>query len=828
VAESAGKDIKLGGGVLPDALTGAKFDILLAHYLQAIGERSVEVLPDGKGVYVHRTEEKRELGNKWLAALDGIKPLKHVFKFRKKYSSEDEWPHPYQKQDFRGEVWDEIIKFHGVTNFIGFSVHMPQVITAWRLSVGWKESEKLIGLQMMRGYIRDVHGDKEPYKLWKDGSRTIGIDRDTMAPTRCLVMMQYAMWEAVFANILDPKLLFEVASFLVDDPMYNTMLMKTPLGAFRDAAFCMSTNGIKLVWTNPGDTAFPVLQACWVARVTASDAETEYFEMNKEGLAKHEASMMNGYVDKGERRASPTPILAKTLRASLSWSINPENILKMGLISSFVAWSGFTRTDRFISHINQVKHKLDDDFIMPKMHESMTDAYDRGVKAGVASPKLGTFGSALRQEMKESLEYALDKNLIPTWKEYSDTFMFSVNSRSAGGRFLEYAVARERGPARTFKVMDKRSIIMSMAQDLLSVEELTVPYTKKDPGLMGSRSVVGGKPVRAIDMRDVGHFILEGPIARPIMLYQQAEGDDPGDRMNRYTVGKETGIKHIDHAWSLWSTSTPDVYARCADQSKFDAHQHMENVRRPMLEAAVDVFTRRGLYSDYGPFPGGIVELVQHLWGPGIASDAWYEVRGDRGQKDFVVLDSLQSGELITNAQDSLVNLALFADFNSTISLDRRVSGKMQLRRNYVLGDDSIEFWQMINPGDTAYRIEILNAMQDAAVESSNRNGFEMHKEKSVFRRRKAEYTKVHMVCGMNMPVILVQPIASERASQVEYVVNWMSSWVSTIATCVTRGMDHDLMTRFVHFIWMFRRALKVRIPGRRAQDWYYLPYGSM
>jgi len=227
---------------------GELFDRFLEIYLGKVESHAKVTRHErGLGLSLVRLKGTR-FNNKWLVALDGIKPRPFEIRFKNKYSDDDEWLHPCLKTKMDASTWVNIAMRAKKETLNGHFLNMPQIISVLRATIGWAKAKEDPYLGMIRYYIDSVFGKDEPYAVSRDGSEVINISHDSMACTRMTVLINACWFNLNWGHLFNPNVLAQFTEFLFDDPHYHSNLVKKPIALMGQSAMCISTTGKRLEW----------------------------------------------------------------------------------------------------------------------------------------------------------------------------------------------------------------------------------------------------------------------------------------------------------------------------------------------------------------------------------------------------------------------------------------------------------------------------------------------------------------------------------------------------------------------------------------------------
>jgi hypothetical protein len=748
--------------------------------------------------------------NRILVALSDIEPLPipgftTIDDYFIEGDHDNVWSQPHNLNKLEGDVRELALARAEDEQSIFHIMAFPQTLAVYRMAAGWAESRTNPILRMMRQYLKDVFNDEEPFR---EGARGIAyFHSDLAAPKRFLVLLNlFGLWQD-FADILNEGVMIQVATYLFANPDLHSSNLKSMTSILKQSAFCLSKAGVIPVWYG-----------------NAIEAHRPYLEGYSDGFIEGADEAYWSFVrskaveDADHLRKAGLGLLADEWIILLSAEASRTNIRKATMYESLTAMTGFSRSEILESHAQQV-----------------------GVE-DIGKDFVPAFKENLQLEWKAALDWGKRNNKIPDYNTFVAQVVSFLTSRSAGGDKTEISVkVKDFGGVRVSKdesgegvirhrFTDKTMNFFSNPERYLDPDQVRAGYTELQPGGVGLRRVAGSRQTRAIFMRRLAHYLHEAPIAVVGMDHQQSntKDDHPLGTPNDFTLGTEKGVILFDHWSGFLGTTQSLVYIDGADFSSFDATQHEANVRKWIREAVIDKLRALGFVDKWGPFSGGLPEVMEILWGKDHTIEAVFKSEGVRvgGEKRTLILklDMLQSGELMTITINNYTNRA-----NTRTQIDvmagDRLYDRMSLLKVGFMGDDSIKYWRV---GDVnSMTPELYASYVTMAGDVAKSNGLDLNPYKSVLRRTYYEYLKKKVIHGMYVPLLHIQLASSERPPKDVFPVEQVRSYASTTAAYIFRGGNEQFRHRVVHYTWRVRGSIKMPVSAGQNQ-FYYLPMAAI
>jgi hypothetical protein len=316
-----------------------------------------------------------------------------------------------------------------------------------------------------------------------------------------------------------------------------------------------------------------------------------------------------------------------------------------------------------------------------------------------------------------------------------------------------------------------------------------------------------------------------------------------------FVAGSTTGVAIFDDFWNLYGSSKSDLLLVNYDYTAYDSTQGQVNSREYQKTGLIKSLKALGLDAPYGPYPGGMPEVVDILMSEGITHNIifqsgtippeFYErtfpgiepnsLTAEAVNEQLIIQDiparlinveSLRSGELITLASNTLNNRANFRAF-----FDLYHPEFMYLLRLRIQGDDSNMIMKMV-PG-AVFTSEKYEELVSTFQGVSNANGLLVNKNKVLTRLSLSEFLQVTSWFGVFCPKPVVQAVGSEKVSRTIGITDQIIADISKNATLVERGLDEALMRRKSIWTWAWKRSLR-NSRERDYDDSYFMPCAGL
>jgi hypothetical protein len=342
--------------------------------------------------------------------------------------------------------------------------------------------------------------------------------------------------------------------------------------------------------------------------------------------------------------------------------------------------------------------------------------------------------------------------------------------------------------------------------------------------------------------------ILEQPTAAVIFAYQKAKTRAPNGHMsyvspcgssNDFVVGADTGIVVKDHAIGILAATFHDYLEFDTDFGSFDKTIQYWNYRKFAVAGQQRAYKEKGVgETPYWGFMGGLSEIAGFLADTYRGAVFQHTVGGEDIQYS---LDAMLSGELMTNAGDSIVNRANFRVFQGIVESGvappevlqhfehgagavQRLAGRITCVHLRIQGDDNRSIWRVSQDWgafDTTVMIDLAAAVAAA-------NGLEVNATKTRMRRYSGEFLKKESAYGFVIPVMnRPLPLTAESAPEQQTAEIQMRDVAGRMNTMVARGHDPDFMLR--HLIGLWNAGRMTKYPSSSTHDTYYaLPYATL
>jgi hypothetical protein len=779
--------------------------------------------------------------------IQGIPPLAWDIHFEKLdfevLDAEEVFLKPMLIDDYPADVWKRITNRAAVETLPGGVITLTNAISVARMSIGWQECVDNIPMRMLSHYI-NWHGDEDPFIIAQGLTKVARITKDSVAAVRVLILTQASLWYASLrgdgAGITDDHWI-ECLSYLLYDPLTNTKKFRGMTGLLLQAVGAIAKVGTGIFPhynAVPENDPFPVYAGHRLIPLEVNDAS--FYSMFQDQLQ----SDINDLV--AARLVNTAKMLSGHLVATPT-----RTVLKEILFIKCVGFlSGFSHGQRHLSHFNQLHPELPENEALPGEHPWRT---------------------AIENRFERYIYEAHERGLIPSEEIWKATYPTSLRATASGGDHIEISVKvdNRRGGVRDMtstpksqnknvkrsRVGDDQYInIRGTDKKIVGLSnpgkyfDPTLPYyTQSNPGVIGSRSVPGGKPERAIINIHLGEFNyvrILGDAMNFLVNEIRPEDESVQGTPNNFVAGAEAGPKFLDDFWSVYGTSRSDIVNGGADYTAFDATERFENTRRYDRNGMVRALRALNLDKPYGGFPNGLVGITERLLGEGIAVNGIFvsgrvppgffdehfpgihpntidvdeinEVASKMKLKfRMFKIDALRSGELVTLGANSWHNAANFEVWLLVYRPDY-----MSLKRLRIQGDDSETQWKL-QPGETFTKsriMEYINTMKDV----TGQNGLLIKQEKFTLRNNYAEFLQVTWWLGINLPKPIIQIFATEKITQGETSMQKARSYQGKLASIISRGFNPSLANRVLFWTFAWMRSVLVPRSFTMKETYFY------
>jgi hypothetical protein len=690
---------------------------------------------------------------------------------------------------------------------INHIMKFPQTLASVRMASGWKKSRNHYIIRYMKKYLVDVFGGREAFVESFD---RVKMTVDSCAPKRFLYLLNMYVFTIHFPE-MDRVLIDSAISFIFKNPNANSIWLKSKMSVLKQSLMCMSVEGTMCKWVG-GDVSIhqPHL-------ADYMDAEIPVILMPDGKKQALDASYYKYVFDKikedvEDLRNNGMSVLASRMISLLSCKVVEERYREYMFYESLTAMTGFDRSEITQSHVNQID--------VPKLPDDFTPY----------------FAPELVDEWFGMMHWGARVGKIPSYETFRAQIPSFLTSKSSGGYSVRISIPiwnakalRIQGNELILELSNKATVWSANPMKFLQFDEVVRTYSHLEPGTVGVRNV-SNRPTRGIFVRRLPDFLHEIPFAITAQDYQNSRVKEsiPIGSPNDFSLGMHTGNILRDHADGLLATSDPKVIIDLQDFSSFDAYQREVNARKYAREGVQKAMKLHGYDKPWGPFQGGLNELISIIWGEGKTRNAVYKstgVRyGDKSKSVELVLDMLQSGELMTINFNNATNRA-----NARAVLRKMTEDKifdvLKLLKTAFMGDDSAKFWRIPTPEHMSFALQ--SALVDISAEVAGLNGLDLNKYKTVVRNSYYEYLKVKFVFGRMIPLLHIQLFSSENPSLNQHPVNEMVSYAGTVRTFIFRGGNEVFLHRMVHFTWRMRSNVRYALSKDRNKQ-FYLPMAAV
>lgn len=726
----------------------------------------------------------------WL--LSQVEPLPLSMNYETEVDLGSTYQQPILESSVPVGEWRRIQKLSSELCRINGPMRVPEMLAATITTIYTLKDKKVfenVYLRHLKWFVDQSEAD-----LFVEGptGEMRSVRYDSLAPTKVLCCLSCLLWHYLG---VDQAVLYELFLFVVEWPFKRQAEIKKMTSTCKQLMFSLSTKGTTLVWSRlPEKETFPQMPRFDVQDVESNDSLC--YEKDKSKMEEELLSLRDLGLHKTAalyKRMLTAPVDEKHLSLAM-WLLTPQN------------FAGFTRTERSASHKEQFE------------------------KEPFLDPEQVTMGPYLVSEWIRLLTESSKLPYMP-WTEdgYRAAVPNLLTSKSAGGP-KEYLTVQSsifmKGPGsvneKRFVFSDKVMNFMMNPEKWLDKREIVKPNNMNNPYKVGNRDT-RMRMSRAILMIPLAQYLGEGPIAKPlsdVMMQTEKKITHPLQGNYKYIAGSETGNPFIDHMVSLIATSTKDLLSVMADFSQFDSSEKFINTRRFMIEGLEEAARRLGWDS---PAPENAFFGFKNFMDCVIlVMKAREEVVFELADGRKVKLNQLLSGEFITLLYNNVTNFGNYSDYYEEFYKSPMVN-MLRLMRAYFQGDDSIQYWQVIN----TITLDVIKEFVDLFVAVSRRNGLDLNYNKTMISFWRTEFLKKHNIRGRVMGMkFQTTCFDAERKPSFLDSATLCRSYANVIRIMVYRGCNHKILhTLHVH-MWNFMRGVKY--PTRKYQrvtKWYVLPF---
>jgi hypothetical protein len=692
----------------------------------------------------------------------------------------------------------------------------------------------------MLKYYRSWLGE-EPGRRMSSG--VVVTNKDVLSSVRILTLLSayfhissLEFYGDEFKRDVITDIAMEALLFIFNDPYSNTKKWASYFKGVRNFLGCRSNTGKKLVWNGPKPTP-----GCRVYGYSVADASVDHTDSIMYGL--HQKDVQKAIQ---ECALAGLPKLSSWLSGVVTAPSTKQFLREYVFIEAIQGWAGFTRS--FLP--TALKGQSDYEIPVP----DWSDKRLQGVKEVVEERKTQCndehpWSDNLDRNVREMFEYSKGRKGSPlTYPEWLRTIPGMLTSSSPGSQPHELASAESRAfgiiaPSRNIPESDKRPFklraksraarfMIDPSANINKNEFVNLRYTANDPGSFGWREVPGGKASRLVNPQKNIYYFCEKlfeNFLKPAAFSNTRGNYVPFKTAYDFHYAVETGVIVQTFGWLLVATSANRWLIEMADFSTLDASLKYATFRRYVKRTIIRYIQENGWDGPWGDknagfyFEGGLVEILEILWGKNHVYDVHRQVRVGRFTT-MLVLDMVLSGELLTSILDSIATKANFQMFIELMTSSNAL--KWSLNSFNILGDDFLAIFEIpkpISPGD----VEVYTlARRMMAAE----NNLTFRPDAVLMRSELAEYLKKTFWRGFYLPRNLLQLFASEKDELIVDPVERLRSFRSLIGASVARGLPHVVGTRFLMHVWNLHRGIKAGISrSQRSEDsvqiWYHYPY---
>jgi hypothetical protein len=729
-------------------------------------------------------------GNSWKAIFDGIEPI--PFKWSdlgsEDWDDEIDYIRPWNKALVNDEQWKIAMDYASRLTPVGHFLRFRNLLFVMRMAGGDVRTDPFWGRLK---YYYDTLGVDEPFFESADLTRvTVKCDDAAVVVRMFILLNAWIVQQSYHELNAAPDI--EIAEYLFNDPVRNNKELKSMLGVLRQSVFSMSDAGLMVSWNNPGLTAvYPALARYQVLEIEANDKvyySVMYYQIREDLLKLRAAGL---YLTED--------IATKLISAKVS-DVSMREAVWLGAI---IAIPGYTRTDTKKTFNKKPRPPEDRDVPMAKI---------------------------LEDEMDSVLRTAIQEGRVMDYRTWRRNVPSNLTGKSSGGWKGKVLATLPTGNAgfggattrRATEVelqfTSKRAAYIMNPDVVFGREYIRAPYTVSNPGTVGSRDVVAGKPSRMISARRVATYAAELIISNAINdIMQRIDREDPtpiGTPNDFATL--DSGSIFVTHSYNFFATTISGIIIDGTDYTGFDTTEQWWNTLKYLSEGAKRAFKRAGLLEPFGDIFTSMIDFIDTIWGDGIATGAVYKLPGGV-ETGTIETDQVLSGEHLTFAKNSIANRA-----NVKVQEERRTAKYGDLIRMLhvaILGDD-LSRWLMLSDVNRWTKTTYMNVV-NIHMGTTLENGFDTNLSKSVMRSHFGEFLKVTVCYGVHIPLAHMQMIAAEKNSLQE-TSTLLQGYLSKLKTMCSRGFSAKVAMHIM--IWTYRLRTGVQIRTREFRKTYYPP----
>jgi hypothetical protein len=653
-------------------------------------------------------------------------------------------------------------------------------------------------LRALRSYI-DMMNGQEPFLPDKSGAID-HIKFDCTAGVRMTQLLSAAVYYEMFNDDISKRAIEGAVRFIFRDVNFRTSEFKKPTTVSRQS-ICIHTNsGYYPVYNGNSTDPSPAYNGYQVYSYNDRPMDDHAYAEHVQPILAEEMDWFRKNVPEME------PLITRMLSGE-----SEEAIRSSMLIGAMVAFAGFTRARSVLSHQQNIdvdleelkKNGYDESAEIPAYDYIKAEAQmisQKGIDRANKNP--GSLGSWM------------------TWDQFKVKCLQGLTTNSAGGAIVEVEfdlpnpIPGLKSQRITRRLTDKMSNFFALGSFVFGKEAIQLKYDRDSPGTIGNRQVPGGKPDRAIYVVRLTDALLQRTFF--VLLHGQQLNDD------EMSIGKGTGAPFVDFFSQFFHTARGVLTGLAIDFSGFDVH-----INKQLADA----------------FKAGLLEPIHYLeatWGPwNSLYDAVHDMLSDgkvqktvfrSGRGEFPInfdieniehvkfaaerlgiymqlVDIMLSGRSDTIHRNNGINRPLANYMWAAIEKEApEIAKKIRIISRLFQGDDSIAMWEFLID-ITAEDIKILT---DILVRAAARNRMELNGNKTTFRKRRIEYTKVEAVDGKAVPLLQVQLFAAENINPLEDPSILLAGYKAKLATLEVRGVPMHLTNLIFMFTAAHRRARKI------------------
>jgi hypothetical protein len=624
-------------------------------------------------------------------------------------------------------------------------------------------------IRMLRYYLDTVGPD--PFAEFRGGIEV--MVNDSMAATRCLMLLIGALHEVQDTFRGWSVLLYEVIEYLFQDPYVNTTNLKSMTSILKQSCFAESSSGHMIGWNVGGGEGDHISDFSLLEDVPPDVVATL---MNKEKI---EESFRN-------LRKDGLKVTATAFKKMIKGKMNATNAARMSVMVFIESMAGYFRGNETLSHLANLKK-----------------AKDLG-----PGPENPTYLPKLKELWWKAMTEILARGGFLSYENWLDTLFGHMTTKSAGTNEPITFEVNIHAQTYTIRARDKTFVFLFDSLKFLDRKELARVLTEEDPGRLASR-FVPSRAVRTVFMMPLAYYIWETWLGAPLLNWQ---GDQPF-----FTITKEIGRFVSDHRFGLIHSSRRDSLIVLMDYSQFDSNQRANNMRKHIIQFVKEFFELHGLDASFGPWEN-VSEMMETLWSK--TYHATFDFGG--GRTEFT--DQVNSGEFMTITINNMTNKANWDDIEGTLwRLHRELWLKIRQVVEFYMGDDSMRVLTKPDGWDLESRMVIRDVLASVSAD----NGMELSKYKTSMSLYYYEYLKKMVIRGWIIPRLSqIMILTSERSSMTEPPISQMRSYVGLVREYVSRGAHYDFCIAFIHHVWNIRRKVRFVIKGQKA--FFSLEFGLL